>query len=103
MTDNDTTSEVTEVEGDVYLATHDWRGGGSLSHCVTEVVSAATGTDVERMRPLFETIDPEAVTRLFESADGGSDRSVSASVQFRYEGCRVNLVSDGRLSAVPVE
>jgi hypothetical protein len=107
MAENDAASETVEVESgltdDLRLATHDWQGGKNLSQSVTEVVSAATGSDVERMRPLFEAIDPEALTGMLESAGSDSERSASVSVQFRYEGCRVTVDGDGQLTAVPLE
>lgn len=101
MYKNDTNREATEIEGEICVATHDWRSGGTLAHSVTAIVSEATGSAVDDMRPLFEVIDLEGLSRAFDSAAPPSKNPVSASVRFEYEGCDVSIDSDGRITVSP--
>ena len=101
MSKNDTNREVTEIEGEICVGTHDWQSGGTLAHSVTAIVSEATGTAVDDMRPLFEVVDLEGLSRVFESAAGPSETPVNAIFRFEYEGCDVSIDSDGRITVSP--
>lgn len=50
----------------------------ALTAEIAEAVSAATGTPVEDLPPLYEVIDPDALGALF------SNRRTDGYVEFRY-------------------
>ncbi|WP_121741833.1 HalOD1 output domain-containing protein [Natronorubrum halophilum] len=57
---------------------------------IVETVATITNRDPIDMTPLFETVDPEALTDLVVS-----NRAQPIEVSFSYEGCRVTVSSDG--------
>lgn len=63
---------------------------------VVETVAAVSGSDPTAMPPLYDTVDPEALTALVASA---RDRPVEIS--FTYEACRVTVSSDGCVVVEP--
>lgn len=67
--------------------------GRSISVTVVELVAAETGLDPLELPPLGNTVDPEALDRLF--ADGAA---TEASAQFRFAGCRVSVSADGMVT-----
>ena len=66
---------------------------------VVEAVAAVTNTPPAGLSPLYEAVDPDALTRLAESGQESppSDRRVS----FRFEGCLVTVHGDGRTVVSP--
>ncbi|MFC3957067.1 HalOD1 output domain-containing protein [Halovivax cerinus] len=69
--------------------------GETPAHSVVRGVSAVTNTDPATLQPLYDTIDPDALNRLFErrtGADGGS----AGTISFRFNGCDVTISADGR-------
>ncbi|PCR91831.1 HalOD1 output domain-containing protein [Natrinema ejinorense] len=56
---------------------------------IVETVAAMTNQELVAMSPLYDTIDPEALTDLVTSA-----RDQSLDVSFSYEGCRVTVSND---------
>lgn len=80
---------------ETYQTQHDWTGSEPVSHSVIEAVSEATGTDVERLAPLYEAIDPDALDALFESIP--SRERMRGSVSFAFDGCSVRVAANGRI------
>lgn len=74
-------------------------GDDRISDTVIDAVSAATGTDPLDLSPLYETIDPDALDRLFRG-DGQRQWSV-ARIEFAVAGCDVSVHGDGRVVVVP--
>lgn len=75
-----------------------------ISNAVTEVVSEATRTGPEDLRPLYEVVDPDALDETF--APTGSDDAEATRtgyVAFQYEGCHVRVSANGRVVATPTE
>lgn len=68
------------------------------SRAIIEEVAAQEGVDpVDLDVPLFETIDPEALDTLVETADTGySDTTLL--LEFTYYGYDVGVSSDGAVS-----
>jgi hypothetical protein len=73
------------------------------SEAVVEAVAAVAGrpptdTDAARapLEPLFDTIDPDALDRLFDAAGAGG--RPCDSVSFVYSGYEVTVTRDGRVA-----
>ncbi|QLH79092.1 hypothetical protein HZS55_18115 [Halosimplex rubrum] len=66
---------------------------------VLETVAAAERVDPVDLPPLSETLDPEALNRLFEPLAG--DR-VPATVEFEYCGYEVRVDGSGAVTAESV-
>lgn len=75
--------------------------GESLSWRVIREVAEAIDTDPRRMRPLYETIDPDALDRLFDPISAESREFETSHVTFRFEGCDVTAFADGRVVVSP--
>ncbi|WP_313691889.1 HalOD1 output domain-containing protein [Halorarum halobium] len=63
------------------------------SERVVEAVAAEIGTTPDRLDPLYYTVDPESLDRLFPAGVDGSDPN--RRLQFTYEGHVVSVPADG--------
>ncbi|AFK19738.1 hypothetical protein E6P09_01470 [Haloferax mediterranei ATCC 33500] len=87
------------------VARHDWDGQDTLAVTVVSATAQLIDKDVSELPPLSETIDPDALSRLFaplsrEPASGepivrGSKGSARGRVRFRYAACDVTVWADG--------
>lgn len=85
-------------------ATDDFRGDQeSLIERVIETIARATGNDPIRLGPLYDTIDPDLLTRFVQRDPTGPDSSVTDLIQFHFEGCIVTIYTNGRIVVVPSE
>lgn len=66
------------------------------SYSVVVTVAAVTGADPETLRPLCETIDPDALNRVIGSATDRTASPSSVRVAFEFAGCGVTLYGDSR-------
>lgn len=70
-------------------------GVESVDTVLVESVSVIHNVDEDELDPLYDTVDPDALTGLFEGAT--SDESNIEEVQFVYEELEVTIVSDGHI------
>lgn len=76
------------------LGTFDWSRQDSLVVTVLEALAAETGSDIEDLGPLYDSIDPDALTVLMTHAATKGTNS-TAEVQFEMSGYTVRVRSDG--------
>ncbi|WP_157231345.1 HalOD1 output domain-containing protein [Halostagnicola larsenii] len=76
---------------------HNWQEDESPALGVVNAIAAATDTAPERLQPLYESVDPDALNMLFESVSGLDRHPSQLSVSFRHEGCDVVVQSNGKL------
>ncbi|WP_254544439.1 HalOD1 output domain-containing protein [Halomarina pelagica] len=79
------------VEG---RATIDWASTEPVVEAVIDALVDATGTDAVDLDPLFEYVDPDALTALFRPASNGTLPAVTA-VRFGYGEYAVTVARDG--------
>jgi len=72
-------------------------GCSEPSVTVIETVARIDETPVERLAPLSESVDPDALDDMF------SDDSPDCRVQFRYEDYRITLIDGEELRVAPIE
>ncbi|NHN48422.1 hypothetical protein G9464_12575 [Halostella sp. JP-L12] len=72
-----------------------------VSQTVVLAVAEATGDDPLELPPLFDTIDPDALNKLFDSSAFGADGR-EGQVEFTYAGCDVTVRGDERVAVSPV-
>ena len=72
-----------------------------VSQTVVLAVAEATGDDPLELPPLYDTIDPDALNKLFDSSTGGAVGR-SGRVEFAYAGCDVSVRADERVAVTPV-
>jgi hypothetical protein len=72
---------------------------GRLSTTVVFAVASLENRAAEEMEPLADSVDPEALDRLFAPV-GGSERA-SGSVTFPFAGYAVTVSADGTVSLEP--
>jgi hypothetical protein len=65
------------------------------SYRVVEAVAELTGTPPEKLTPLYDVIDSDALDGLFDHDTHGTPIE-DGYLQFRYEGCDVTVYADGR-------
>ena len=69
----------------------------SILCTILERVSERTGRDVTKLPPLYETVDPEVLSRLVDSAT----ETTSLSIQFTYAGHQVTVDANGAVECSP--
>lgn len=99
-TDGDTSSAVTLEGGWTVIGTHDWRSDGEVALSVIEALESHTGLDAMNLQPLFEVLDPDAMTLLLSSAQLGIE---TVEVRFPHSGLEVAVTSDGSIAARPLD
>lgn len=62
--------------------------GDSIGYTVVETVAAATGTTMEELPPLYQSIDTDALDEVVAPRRRGSARS-RVTVEFEYQGNEV--------------
>ncbi|GAB3674914.1 HalOD1 output domain-containing protein [Halopiger thermotolerans] len=77
-----------------FHATFDGRAD-SLVVAIVEAVATVTGDDPIDMPPLFDTVNPEALSELVAPSP---PRDQYVEVTFEYQGCRVTVSSDGDMT-----
>ena len=85
----------------VYRATHDPNGPATLSTTVIHALADCMGTDVtDGYVSLYDTIDPEALDRLFRPRHDGCPRN-GGSLSFTVRDHYVTVSSDGEILIEP--
>ena len=74
-------------------------GAAPPSQAIIEAVAEREGVEVTEIEPpayepLYAVVNPEALDRLFRTADGSS---TTARVHLEYEGYEVTVYGDGRV------
>ncbi|KAB1193177.1 hypothetical protein GJR96_06850 [Haloferax sp. MBLA0076] len=87
------------------VARHDWDGRDTLAVTIVTAVSQLEDVDAVDLPPLSNTINPEALDRVFaqparasatsDAVGRGSMNPARAHVQFRYAACDVTVWADG--------
>ena len=86
----------------VELPTHTERTAETepVSQTVVLAVAEATDEDPMELPPLYDTIDPDALNKLFGDRVDGAER-LGGSFEFAYAGCDVTVRADGSVDVVP--
>ncbi|WP_247730830.1 HalOD1 output domain-containing protein [Halovivax limisalsi] len=65
---------------------------------ITDAIADATGREPFELEPLYETIDPEALSALFAERE-----TADVSITFQYEGhaVRIDEAADVHVDAAP--
>lgn len=69
-----------------------------LTYAIVVLVAEETGENPESMEPLFDTINPDALEKLFRSYGGETIR-----VEFTFNGCEVTALNDGEVQVTGLE
>lgn len=72
--------------------------GDTPARAVVEAVTRIKETDAESLDPLYGAVDPDALNALCEGS-----READLVVSFTYEGCEVQVESDGSVIARELE
>lgn len=88
---------------ETYRLRVDRRRDESVTAALTRGVAIVTNTPPTESRPLFETIDPDALDRLYDpgdwdSGDANSPRDSEGRESARDSGCRDSGGGDARIS-----
>lgn len=76
---------------------HDWQGDRSLCVAVVTAIAAVTGDEPTTIEPLYESVDPDALARTFESVRRRRRRDGRFSATFSHHGCEVVISPDGEI------
>lgn len=74
---------------------YDRSGREDVISALADALSDAAGVDVTELPPLYDAIDPDALTQLFERHDGAVDSD--AVLSFTYDTWNVFVRADGRI------
>ncbi|PSP97408.1 hypothetical protein BRC94_10275 [Halobacteriales archaeon QS_5_70_17] len=72
-------------------------GNRSLAGAIAAAVAETKGVAPESLPPLYESIDPDALERLFAPCNDGTSRARGRAV-FPVAGCEVTVRYDGAVS-----
>lgn len=67
--------------------------GSSVAEVIVEKVAEHTGESPETLPPLYNSVDPDAVDKLFQG-----DRSQDLRLEFTYYGYSITVESDQTVS-----
>lgn len=87
------------IDGSYHLR-HEESNPDSLCYTVFRAVGAITGRAPQTLDPLADTIDPDALEKLFDRSDTRGN-TVDACLTIQYHGCRVSIYSDGHIVVEP--
>ena len=91
-----------DSETDTYRLHHSWWRDKPLSTAVSMGVAAVTNTAPTEQDPLFESVDPDALDRLFDSSAESTEHCVGRAT-FRFNDCKVTVYSNGTIEITPSE
>lgn len=76
-----------------HVITFDWTDAESVTAAIIDAVAAASNSSPTELEPLFDTVDPDALDQIFETAP----RSVLAGpiVEFPYQGMVIQISATG--------
>jgi hypothetical protein len=63
---------------------------------IVETIAAQTGRDPTELPPIYDAIDPDALSRFVESTDS------TASIEFHYCGNEVTVSGSGAVDIAPL-
>lgn len=72
-------------------------GDGSLASTIAIAVAETKGVPPESLPPLYDTVDPDALERLFAPCNDGTPRARGRTA-FPMAGCEVTVRGDGTVS-----
>lgn len=81
---------------DTYRTRCDWGEHDGLVISISEGITHVTGRDLADVAPIDESIDADALSRLFRPPRRGPIRSLG-TITFRHEGCRVTVHANGKV------
>lgn len=79
----------------VYETTFDW-SEKDPSNAVVDTVSAVRNREVEKLGPLYNSVDPDALDTLVQSANSASGAE-SVVISFNFDGVAVSVHGSGKL------
>jgi len=82
---------------DAYRLSHDWTTNQSLSTAVLSVIEVASSGSIEDLPPLYDTIDPDGLDKLFTTSPSDPSRT-HGQVTFPYEEFLVTITADGTIT-----
>lgn len=82
--------------------THDWDVDDGISVTVINAVAEVTGRDVDRLTPLRDVVNPEALDEAVRPA-APVDRQYEGplSISFEYEGFEITVRRSGQIVLYP--
>ncbi|WP_227376354.1 HalOD1 output domain-containing protein [Haladaptatus halobius] len=79
-----------------------WHNDQSLATAIVERVTAQEDSLGDDLKPLYESIDPDALNALFAPCTDGSDRP-GGQVTFTYAGYEVTVTSNYGIEINPLD
>ena len=96
-------SDEGDVDGDDrrLIGQHDFSSRVELGVSIVHAVENAVGGDATEFDPLYDSVDADALERLFAPAAEGPNPG-NVEVHFAYEGLDLAVAADGRITASSV-
>ena len=76
----------------------EWTGSNPPVVAVVDAVADATGRDPDAVGPLYDSVDPSALTTLLQT---GGDGDNPVTISFTYDGCDISVSSSGEITVTP--
>lgn len=86
-----------DPESNTYRVSHDWTSTKSLSTVIASVLEEVTSTSTDRLTPLYDSIDPDALDEVFQTDSNGEPRT-DGWVRFPYDVYEVTVHASGDIA-----
>ncbi|RBI60848.1 hypothetical protein DMJ13_17975 [halophilic archaeon] len=73
-----------------------------LATAIVQHIAAQQNADPTSLEPIYDAINPDALTNLFGPQFDGTSRT-DGQVVFTYSGYRVTVTNDGSIQATPLD
>ena len=90
-----------DPQTNTYRVYHDWTNPEPVSTTLLRTVAIATDRDILTLEPLHDTIDVDAVDRLYEPRPGATQQPDGGCLTFSFAECEVTLYWDGKIVVAP--
>lgn len=87
---------VYDSESDTYHGDYHGEDDHSLTFAVVEALSTVLDVDATEIDPMNETLNPDALERLFTTQSGETEEDLL--VYFTHQGCEITVRRDGHFT-----
>lgn len=90
-----------DADKDLYRLYSDWGSDEPVSTVIVTAVAALTNTPATDIAPLYESINPDALNKLYEPTQEGALRKGGGCTTLTVNGCTVTVYWDGEIEIEP--
>lgn len=86
-----------DPETETYRLHRDWASNDRISTIIVNAVAAIIDTSPTDISPLYTSVDPDALDKLFRSISTENRRGLESTLSFTLNDCEVTVYANGRI------